>query len=617
MSRPSRLHALFAPLRRPFSSRSPSTPQRSRATRAVRLGLECLEERRVLDASWLGQIGGLGEELGSAVQVMDSAGNMYLNGTFQQTVDFDPGAGVMSLASAGGNDGFVAKYALDGTVQWARRFGGSATNTNNRYEDGVSSVAVDPAGQFVYATGVFSGSADFTGDGLPDAKADKAGLNDVFLVKLNAATGQTVWAKTLGSSYQDEANDVVTDGLSVYVTGSFSGSADFDPGPNTVTLTPAGKGNQRPSDAFVWKLDAAGNYAAAWQLGGTSADAGKSLALDGNALYLQGIFTGTVDFDPGPGVQSRTSVGGTNNFFARYTTAGALTWVDAIGNEFDDNFRMTADAGSLYLTGYFGGAIDFDPGAGTTLLDTGITNDGKVYDDAAIAKYAKADGSLAWARQFGGTQNEYGGVRSITDPTTGAVYFGMNSLSSTIDFTPGVPGGEFTNMSSDGFLVKLDANGNYLNAWQVGGPGYNGTLHPLGLINGTLYVTGSFVLTATFPTGGTLTSWGSRDLYLMAFDDPAAQPAASSLQIANATAEPQSGSAALAVENTIAKKDATRWAHEQVFESFAPEQNVPTSRPRLASSASRRAAWQREAPAGHENARRDFAFETVFAGWSI
>lgn len=546
-----------------------STPRRQRKGRTARRSasrpgarhraFERLECRTVL-SGWLAQIGGLGEEFPSNEQVMDSAGNMYLNGRFQQTVDFDPSTAVTTLASAGGSDGFLAKYALNGTLLWARRFGGSA-------QDEVKSVAVDPSGQFVYATGAFQGSADFTGDGVPDAKADKFGYDDVFLVKLNAANGQTVWVKTVGSTKSDVGNDVATDGFSVYVTGSFSGPADFDPGPNTATLTPAGRGSSRPSDAFVWKLNDAGNYAAAWQIGGTFdqtpiTDAGTSLALDGNGLYLQGTFGGTVDFDPGPGVQSRTSVGSVDQFTARYTTAGALTWVNSIGGiNYDVDFRMTAGAGSLYLSGDFSGAIDFEPGNGTTVLDSGNAS-----TDVAIAKYAKADGSLAWARQFGGLQNEFAGVNVL--PTTGAVYFGMNSLSPTIDLNPGGAGGEFTNTSSEGFLVKLDdTNGNYLNAWQVYGPGYESAVRPMGLINGTLYVAGRFSLTANFPTGGTLTSNGGSDLYLMAFDDPPALPSTPSpLGAASAaTVVLEGGSPALTVSSFTAEQK--EWENDVVTDS--------------------------------------------------
>lgn len=294
-------------------------------------------------ASFLGQIGGPGDQLISLKPEMDAVGNIYVDGSFYQYADFDPSIDVLPLTSAGEGDGFVAKYDPNGSVMWARRFGGVGV-------DSVSSVAIDPAGSFLYATGVFSGSANFTEEGQPDATS--VGQKDIFLVKLHAMTGETVWFRTLGSANQDVANDVVTDGAHVYVTGSFRGPADFDPGPDTVTLTPAGSGNSRPNDGFVRKLDAEGNYDAAWRFGGTYVygsgpnDAGKSLALDGVNLYLQGSFGGTVDFDPSEVVQSRTSVGKVDTFIASYTHSGQLNWVKSIGsvNYDDTDFGMAADA---------------------------------------------------------------------------------------------------------------------------------------------------------------------------------------------------------------------------------------------------------------------------------
>ncbi len=475
---------------------------------AARPGLELLEDRTV--PSWLAQVGGPGEEYSPSDQGMDSAGNLYLAGEFEQTVDFDPGPQAVALTSAGGADGFVGKYDPAGALTWARRFGGSG-------KERVTSVAADPTGQFVYLTGAFEGSADFTGDGKADATS--RGYRDIFLVKLDAATGQTVWTRTLGSAYQDVANDVATDGAFVYVTGSFAGAADFDPGPGTRTLTPAGNGKQRPADAFVWKLDVAGNFSAAWQVGGAAAaigvaDEGKSIVLDGDAFYLQGCFTGTADFDPGSGVQSRTSVGQQDQFIARYTTAGALTWVRAVGGaEADTDFYLGADAGSVYLAGAFWGSVDFDPGSGAMTFNAGVGS------DVAVVKYGKADGSLSWARQYGGGgSNEYAG-RCLVDPATGAVYFGMNFASPAIDLDPANPGGEFTNAGSfDGLLVKLGAAGNYLSAWQAAGAGYEGGVHPLGVAGGTVFAAGRFQQTAAFPTGGSLTSNGGSDLYLMALD---------------------------------------------------------------------------------------------------
>ena len=48
----------------------------------------------------------------------------------------------------------------------------------------------------------------------------------------------------------------------VYTVGYFEGTADFDPGPGTFNLTPAGD-----LDAFIVKLDSAGNFLWAGRMG--------------------------------------------------------------------------------------------------------------------------------------------------------------------------------------------------------------------------------------------------------------------------------------------------------------------------------------------------------------
>ena len=91
----------------------------------------------------------------------------------------------------------------------------------------------------------------------------------------------------------------------VYTTGYFQGTVDFDPGAGTFNLTSAGL-----QDIFISKLDAAGNFVWAKQLGGTLNDVGYSIALDtsGN-VYTTGFFRDTVDFDPGAGTFNLTPAG--------------------------------------------------------------------------------------------------------------------------------------------------------------------------------------------------------------------------------------------------------------------------------------------------------------------
>src|SRR5262249_34999504 len=147
----------------------------------------------------------------------------------------------------------------------------------------------------------------------------------------------------------------------------------------------------------VLKLDAGGHYVTAWQVGGKYDDYGLSLEVDGSFLYFQGNFQGTADFDPSSSVVSRTSVGGVDTFIAKYTTSGALVRVQTIGSTSDESdWRLVSDTNYLYLTGEIHGTVDLDPGPGTVnLTDAGG-------GDVVVAKYAKADGTLVWARRFGG-----------------------------------------------------------------------------------------------------------------------------------------------------------------------------------------------------------------------
>jgi hypothetical protein len=499
-----------------------------------RLGIERLEERTVL-ASWLGQIGGPGLDQAFPKVFLDSAGNSYISGTFFQTTDFGPSSSSPTnyLSSTGENDAFLAKYASDGTLLWARRFGGSL-------QDGGGDPYLDASGSFVYFSVGFDGSTDATGDGVADLRT--AGGFDICVLKLDANTGTTLWVERIGGKADDFGGvSAVAGDDRVYVVGRFTGTVDFDPGPGKYSLTStATKGATSPSDGFILALNSSGDFLSAWQIGGKGRDVVNGLLIDGSSLYVWGEFENTVDFDLGPNTQSRTSAGGTDLFMARYSTSGSLVWVESIRNSQSPTsaYYLTLDDNSLYLTGSVTEPMDFDPAPG----NQAILSSGNTLADAVVAKYSKADGSYIWARQFGGPGKDYAG-RAMVD--SGTLYVG-GSFSNTVDFDPSAPGGELTSAGAlDGFVLKLDtAAGIFAEAWRLGGTGDDnagiaGVTH--GIVDGaphtTLYVWGHFYFTADFPTGGTLTSAGDKDIFHMALDqaDPvSAEPTATtSLTSAN------------------------------------------------------------------------------------
>jgi len=248
----------------------------------------------------------------------DSWGNVYVAGWFEGTVDFDPGAGVYNLTSAGDRDLFVAKYSSTGDLVWARNIGGTG-------DDRAKSIAVADDGS-VYTTGFFKGTVDFD-PGAGTFNLTTAGVRDIFVSKLDSQ-GNFVWARSMGASGEDEGIGIcVADDGSVYTSGFFRGTTDFDPGAGTFNLTSAGG-----SDAFVSKLDSQGNFLWAGRMGGTSEEFAEDIVVGADgSVYTTGYFKGTADFDPGAGSVNLTSAGGDDLFVSKLDSSGNLLWAGRMG----------------------------------------------------------------------------------------------------------------------------------------------------------------------------------------------------------------------------------------------------------------------------------------------
>ncbi|MBI2424602.1 MAG: SBBP repeat-containing protein [Candidatus Hydrogenedentes bacterium] len=312
---------------------------------------------------WARRLGGTGEDEGYSIAV-DSSGNVCTTGYFAGTTDFDPGAGTANLNSAGGADIFVSKLDSTGAFVWARQLGGTSNNQGN-------SIAVDTSGN-VYTTGYFQLTADFD-PGAGTFNLSSASSVDIFVSKLDS-TGAFVWAGQLGGTSGDEGYSIAVDTSgNVYTTGSFQGTADFDPGTGAANLSSAGGDN-----IFVSKLDSTGAFVWARQLGGTGSERGFSIAVDSSGnVYTTGYFYGTVDFDPGAGTFNLSSGSSDDFFVSKLDSTGAFVWaIQFHGTSFGQSQSIAVDSsGNVYTTGYFYGTADFDPGAGTANLTSAGYND--------------------------------------------------------------------------------------------------------------------------------------------------------------------------------------------------------------------------------------------------
>ncbi len=312
---------------------------------------------------WVKQIGGTSWDEGVSIST-DVSGNVYTTGVFKGIVDFDPGAGTNNLTSSGAEDVFILKLDATGNLLYVKQMGG--TSNDRGY-----SITTDANGN-VYTTGYFNGTVDFD-PGTGTLNLISAGNYDIYIQKLNS-NGNFLWVKQMGGASYDWGKSITTDvSGNIYTTGSFEGTVDFDPGAGTSNLTSAGG-----YDIYIQKLDSVGNFLWVKQMGGTSADYGRSITTDtGGNVYTTGNFNGTVDFDPGVGIVNFTSAGSYDIFIQKLDIAGNLLWAKQMGGTSDDwGKSITTDAcGNVYTTGYFKLTVDFEPGAGTTNLISAGSND--------------------------------------------------------------------------------------------------------------------------------------------------------------------------------------------------------------------------------------------------
>ena len=454
--------------------------------------------RAQVNFQWTKSTGGVGYDYGYSI-ALDASGNVYTTGTFSGTVDFDPGAGTFNLTSAGGYEVFISKLDASGNFIWAKSIGGAGNEVGY-------SIVLDATGS-VYTTGYFSGTVDFN-PGAGTFSLTSVSNDDIFISKLDAS-GNFIWAKSIGGAGYDYGISVVLDvSGNVYTSGYFFGTVDFDPGVGTFSLTSAGS-----YDVFISKLDAFGNFIWAKNMGGANVDRGASITLDpsGN-VYTTGYFSGTADFDPGVGTFNLiSSASSWDIFISKLDASGNFIWAKSMSGANNDlGNSVTIDAtGNVYTTGYFSGTVDFDPGVGTNnLTSSGVA-------DIFISKL-DASGNFIWAKRIGGSSSNWGSYIRL-DPS-GNVYT-TGYFSGTTDFDPGTGNFNITSAGSqDIFISKLDVSGNFLWAKSMGGPGSDWGYSIALDISGNVYTTGYFSGTVDFDPGASvfnLTAVGVSDVFVL------------------------------------------------------------------------------------------------------
>ncbi|MBP0017545.1 MAG: hypothetical protein J7647_08305 [Cyanobacteria bacterium SBLK] len=106
------------------------------------------------------------------------------------------------------------------------------------------------------------------------------------------------WATVMGDANNQHMHDIEvaidSEGNS-YITGTLSGTMDFDPGEDVYSLT-----SRERSDIYITKLDKEGKFLWAKLFGSAGFEYNSKIAIDSqDNVYLTGLFQNTIDFDPG------------------------------------------------------------------------------------------------------------------------------------------------------------------------------------------------------------------------------------------------------------------------------------------------------------------------------
>jgi uncharacterized repeat protein (TIGR01451 family) len=244
-----------------------------------------------------------------------------------------------------------------------------------------------------------------------------------------------------------------------------------------------------------------------------------ALATDNSGnIYCAGHFnSSTMDIDPGPGIYTIGGPGNNMAYLSKFDSTGNIIWAGALsGSTISDwvfclSFIVDAQK-NMIASGWFTGTADLNPGSSVQ----NFTSYGS--SDVFVIKLDSL-GNLLWAHQYGGTSNESGGLTALDD--LGNIYLG-GSFSGTANFNPAGTYNLISNGFDDGFINKMDPNGNFLWTRGFGGTGQDFVQKITIDKNRDVVISGDFNFTVDFDPGIGIynkTSFGNSDVFVAKFND--------------------------------------------------------------------------------------------------
>lgn len=318
---------------------------------------------------WAKSAGGVSGDYGQDIAFKD--GFLYITGYFGNIATFD----TITLNAQSATNIFVAKYNMNGNVQWAKKYGGNLAMA--------LPTCIDVNDNAIIVGGLFYDKFIY---GIDTITSNDNGISEDLLIMKLDTLGNIQWVKAPGTVWRDYVYDVARDSLeNIYVTGFFNGTITFD----TISVTASNE------NMFLTKYDSSGNAVWVDHPVGVGINWGDGIKVYKSKIYVCGKTGWDCTFD----TITLSFVGGTEDgFIARYNLNGNVEWAKKVATRGNDrliDLSITSD-GNIAVTGTIGDSLIYGN-------DTLFSLDAR---DLFVGKY-DLNGNYIWMKRAGSTSPEY------------------------------------------------------------------------------------------------------------------------------------------------------------------------------------------------------------------